>query len=70
LAETLGEGALPPADAPAGGTGPSPAGTEYNVDPTLLPAFAAAVEAQGSPAALEAEARMQDRFTSEEMCAV
>lgn len=43
----LGEGALPPADASAGGTGPSPAGTEYNVDPALLPAFAAAAEARG-----------------------
>ena len=44
---TLGGGTLPPADASAGDTGPSPAGTEYVVDTALLPAFAAAVEAHG-----------------------
>ena len=44
---TLGEGALPQANTHASGVGPSPAGTEFIVDPALLPAFAAAVEAVG-----------------------
>ena len=44
---TLGEGPLPPAEAFAVGTGPSPAGIEFSVDPSRLPAFVAAVAARG-----------------------